>query len=296
MFRGSEMKMEKEIEEEIILDSAHRESLKVLRRDSIELDEFKDIYGDEEVENDKSETERLRNIHREKLQKDPERAQLKRFATIFEAIIHQHGEQAEWFGPEAYTIKTSDYDDFSNKVDEVIEFRRESPAEGKEISHLTLGIDVTTIGSLDEKLRSVWKKVKSGNLSEVKYFSSEEAGKGKLDHVPSVVINAEPREIKEMMELWLERKNGEIAVHPMQIRILEQMEGQLEIFQEWAEEKGKGDLEKIFGERLGIIRNILEGKGELKKELEMEGKIMRGDLSPKELIKADLRRIINEDY
>lgn len=296
MFKERSMGMEKGIEKEIIFDGAYRESLKVLRRDSIEIGEFKGVYNDEEIEQDEKETERLRAIHLEKLKEDPERARLKKFATIFEAIIHQHGEQAEWFGPEAFTIKTSDYDDFKNGVDEIIEFHKEDPDDGKEISHLTLGIDVTTKGSLDEKLRSAWKKVKSGKLSEVKYFSSEEAGKGKLEHVPSVAVNAEPKEIEEMMELWLEKKNSEIAVHPMQIRILEQMDGQLEVFREWAGENGKDDLEKIFGERLETIRGILEGKDELRRQLEDEGKIMRGDLSPKELIKGDLRRIIAESY
>ncbi len=294
MFREGNIEIERGTEEGVLFESAYRESLKIFKRDSIELDDFKEVYGEEEVERDKEETERLKNIYKEEMKEDPEKEKLKKFATIFEAIIHQHGEQAEWFGPNAYTIKSSDYDDFKNGVDEILEFHKES-GEGKEISHLTMGIDVTTKGSLDDKLRSVWRKVKSGELSEVKYFGSEEVEKGKLEHVPSVAVNAEPREIKKVMDLWMEGRNKEIANHPLQIRILEQMEGQLETFQNWARENEKENLANIFEERLRIIQSILEGKAELKGDLEAEGKIMGGAMSPKELIKNNLKRIMDEE-
>src|SRR6056297_1725001 len=244
---------------EEFLNIAYKKSLKVLSQDTIDIKDFVDVYGKEEIKKDLAEIEKLENSFSKKNQKE-ERLQekivqefggekelglkdKKQFATIFEALIHYLGEQANWFGQNAFTFHSSKYDDYKNGVDEVIVFQNE---DDKDKSYLGLAIDVTTgtKAGFIKKLKKEWQEVKNGTLGKIKYFNEDVKGvdqknsyKGALEHVPKVVVGDIPEEIKEVTKLWLNKKHMELGEHPIQFCILDQIKVQLQIFKDWTKEQ-----------------------------------------------------------
>ncbi len=285
MFKKS---FERSIEEKNKYEVAYKKALESLKEDAIKMEDFYDIYGEEDVKADLREVERLKKVFEEKnLEEDKE---TKKFATIFESIIHYHGEMSDWFGPNSFTYKSCEYDDFKNKVDEIVEVEDGSQ---ENFSHLGLAIDVTTTGSLYKKLAPIWDDLKKGNLGEVKYFNSKEGG---LKNLPRVVISADKREVEELMELWLEENKKELVSHPIQFHILDQIKIQLEKSKIWLKEKGENNLAEIFEDRLNLIDKILKEKQEVRGQLEKEGKMERqGSFSRLGIIEKNIDSLIEED-
>lgn len=198
----------------------------------------------------------------------PESDELKKVADIFEALVLWHGEQSDWFGANATTMKTSRYDDYVNGVDAVIEFRGSDPGSA---SHVGLAADVTFTQDTTAKFDRLRGQIEKGQLPVVKYFHSENMNfHGQLSKLPEVIIGAERKAVLELAELWAERKMDKLAVHPIQIMILTQIEAQLRVFALYAESLKKPDLAKIYRARLAIIENILAQKADLVKKTKFE--------------------------
>ena len=241
------------------IDALHADSESILQKAAFKETDFiapKGPYSQEEVERDLA---LVRAREAEWRQKDrPEVATHKKIATIFEAIIFQHAELSDWLGDQAYTLKTSRYDDIKG-VDEIVEFRNPDSS-----SHLGLAMEATfsadpySSEGITGKFERIFERIDNGTLARIKYFKH-----GPLNDVPEVVIGADRSTVLELAELWKAKKNNMLAEHRIQIMMLLQIEAQLRVFIAYALQTGKKYIARIFQDRLAIIEKILEEKKEL---------------------------------
>lgn len=192
----------------------------------------------------------------------PEHRQAQKLATILEAILHEQIELNEWLGPDVQTRKASQYDDIKNGVDSIVDFRQDIG-----VQHLALALDVTYSGRTPvKKLERIRNEIDSEELSTVKYFeSSDGTYKGSLYQVPRVVIGSEKNETLALAELWMQKKNKELARHPIQLKILDEISMQLQAFITYAEKHGKTKIVEIYSRQLRLIESIQNSSD--KKEL-----------------------------
>jgi hypothetical protein len=241
------------------IERLHDQALEIIDESRINELDFIEPYGAETVARDlKRVEERERHFGAER---DQLQAENKRLATIFEAIVLEHGELSNWFGENAVTIATSKYDDYENGVDAVVEFQGHEPNTA---SHLGLALDVTFTTDTTKKFDRLRAQVKSGELAKVKYFHSEHMNiHGQLSKLPEVVVGASKKTVMELAELWAGKKNSVLSEHRIQIMILHQIQEQLDAFARYAMSLGDHRSASVYTERLRIIDEILESKKDL---------------------------------
>ena len=182
----------------------------------------------------------------------PEFAEQQKLATILVVIMQTQIEMNDWMGPDVTTKQASRYDDIKNGIDTICEFEQESG-----VQHLALALDITSSWNPTKKLSRIKEEIDAGKLSTVKYFeSSDETFHGTLQLVPRVVIGAERKAIVELAELWLNKKNKELASHPIQLQILNEIVHQLKAFMNYAEKKGKTNVAAIYNRSLRLMDHI----------------------------------------
>src|SRR5690606_16988956 len=110
--------------------------------------------------------------------------QVKQLSEITESFLLRGLNEAKWV-PHCGGIKTSEFDDYINGVDLVLEYQRaENPA-----SHIGLGVDVTFSNNLDKKLTRIKEEIAKGTLASIKYFDSPNSHvRGQLKQVPRGVV------------------------------------------------------------------------------------------------------------
>lgn len=234
-------------ERQEIIEAALKRSLEQLARDEIDPNNFRDLYGDTNVDTDLAEVQRLEQaIAREAISGDHES---KKLAQVLEAMIHYHGEQSNWFGDDAETFKTSQFDDLKNGTDGVVEFVEENRA-----SHLAFGIDATYGHYSDKKVGRILKRIKEGSIGRIKYFESDTTNfRGELTKVPLFVVAVNQQTVIEVAELWLDKENSKLAEHPIQMQILGELLEQAESFAEFARSVEQTDIARkyeLIGEKI----------------------------------------------
>ncbi|MHB0865665.1 MAG: hypothetical protein ACYC1Y_02065 [Minisyncoccota bacterium] len=232
------------------IEEAQERAKNVLADAEVKMALFDGLYDEVALKRDEREVARLESVF--------DRSPSKIFGDILEAIVCEHGELSDWFGPQAQVIKSARFDDYINKIDMVVEFE---DAE-KRFSYLALGVDVT-FGSQDlsKKFAAIRARIDSGELGEVKYFHSERQHfTGRKRKVPQVVIGTEMERVKELGLLWMNRKNKELGEHPVQITILEEIVLQLETFADYARRADKDAVATIFDAELLKVRELLREK------------------------------------
>lgn len=243
----------------------HDKAEKVIERARIREEDFLEPDGPYTRESVERDLEIVRRKE-ESFGKDRDEyfAEQKKLADIFEALVIEHGELSQWFGENAYTVKTSRYDDYENGVDAVIEFRDEESSA----SHLGMGVDVTFSRDTSAKFDRVKKQIEKGRLTRIKYFHSDHLKiHGQLYDVPEVIIGADKKTVLELAELWERGKNSELGRHRIQIMILHQMQEQLDAFASYASSLGQDGLARLYREKLAIIDQILESKADIAKNV-----------------------------
>jgi len=251
--------------ERVDREKAHKKAESVLSGRVKESD-FVDVYGEQEVARDLEKVEELKR----KFVGDqtPESAETKKIADIFEAIVLEHGELSEWFGENGFTVGVSEYDDFINGVDMVVEFCK---VEKSETPHLALGMDVTFTSDTTAKFDRLREQIENGQLAKVKYFSSEHSNiRGGMDNIPEVIVGVDRKTVEELMELWLEKDNRALEGHRVQIMILKEIEAQLRTFAEYSKSLGNDDLTEIYKSRLKIVMNLLAQKTKVYKKVALD--------------------------
>jgi len=214
------------------------------------LEMFTGLYGKDIIEKDKAEIDRIKKSWGEQPSKN--------YADILEAIVCEHGELSDWFGPRAEVIKTSPFDDIRNGIDMVIEFDDEE----NRFSHLALGVDVT-FGNLvvEKKLKHIKDNIDNDHLGQIKYFHSDRQNfTGRLQKIPQVVVGVEIDRVNELGLLWMNRRNKELGNHPIQTIILKEIKIQLEAFRDYTRTQKKTDLVARFEKDLNIVNELLLGK------------------------------------
>lgn len=224
----------------------------VLASYEFDLKKFKGIYPDADIQNDIAWVEKTK----EKF----EVSSIKKYGDLFEALFCEQAEMNEWI-PRSVVRPTHPFDDYRNKIDMVVETRDET---GK-FTQIALGVDVT-FGSedLSKKFRGIRDGIDNGNLGEVKYFYADRPGNqkfaGALHNIPLVVVGVEVDRVTELGLSWVNRKNRELAAHPAQVTILEEMSLQLETFAEYAKSVGGTDLAAILTLKLQEVDEMLAQK------------------------------------
>lgn len=251
-------KNEQEIIEQMTIDKIYEKAKKLFKKYKIELNEFKDLYGNDTIKKDEG---YVKNLKKEFVKKNsPEQEEINKLATIFEAILYEHSELSNWLGENASTIKTSSFDDIANGVDSVVEFNEE---EGSS-SHLGLAIDATFSNDIRKKIQRIKKEIEQGELAKIKYFKSEKKGfRGELSQIPRVIIGANVQTIKELGELWIENENKKLGKHTIQFQILDQILIQLETFEKYANKVNQPEIAEIYNKAHKLILEIYEKKEEL---------------------------------
>lgn len=238
-----------------LLDKAFERAQKILSK-PIDPRDFKD-YRD--TDTDIAFVEQQESRYRKMAAQDtPEQLRARKFAKIFEAIILEQTEQANWLGENAATLQTSRYDDIVNKVDAVVEFT-EGPMQA---SHLALAMDVTISGHFGEKFDHIKKTIDAGKLTEIKYFASEVLDiHGRKTNVPHVVLGVDRKTLYDVVAMWANGDTKALAGHPIQVKLLCEIETQLEAYQKYAASNGKAQLVPIYEKTLQTVREIIAEKG-----------------------------------
>lgn len=90
--------------------------------------------------------------------------------------------------------------------------------------------------------------------------------------MPRVVLGVERGAVVELARLWIGGKNKELATHPVQIHLLDEIAVQLESYRDYAQNTGKGDLAKVYDKQLRIVQGIAAqpAKRRLREEVEAD--------------------------
>lgn len=216
---------------------------------------FRDLYGNENVDRDLAAVDRLE----QDFEHDSTRRQTWALkpATILEAIIYEQGEQSDWFGPDATTVKTSRFDDIINGIDSAVEFFDNINAP----SHLAFGIDATYSNYIDKKIEKIQHKITTNRLATIKYFQSEQTGfRGELRGVPLFIVAVTPDTISSVGELWAANEHQELAHHPIQLQILQELVDQATKFELYAGKQGKENAARKYSAIGTKVESILADK------------------------------------
>lgn len=182
----------------------------------------------------------------------------KKIADTFEAIMLMQTEMGNWLGESATTLKTSRFDDYTNKVDMLAEWA--APGEGTRI--MALAVDVTFgVRSIEKKLTDIRHEIEAGKLGSVRYFRDEKGTlMGTRFNVARTVVGISQPVIEELSRLWVEGKNKALGEHPIQRVILAEMAFQLSQMEKYAAKLGKHDIAESYRDALAGLRKVLEEK------------------------------------
>jgi len=231
----------------------------ILERDRIDPNSFRDLYDNSQIDSDNAfVAERQQRIDAECFRSQEHRI-MKEMADIFEVIMYQVAEQADWFGRNATISLPSLYDDYRNHVDSLIEIDQH---DGISISAISL--DVTFKKSIGSKLREIIDKLQQGQLTKVKYYESEKASfRGEKTGVPHFVVGVSFDTLSELTNLFAEGKNSLLAGHQVQFQILDEIILQAECFAEIGKKNGNTNVEDAYGRVARIFRGIYEERSKV---------------------------------
>lgn len=237
------------------IERLYAEVKDILDEAAIKPIDFVDLYSFQNIETD------INYVEEKKRQfashETPEAAASKKMATIFEGLVHVFGSRGHWFGPHSTTLKASEYDDFRNGVDSIVEFK----PPNQPASQLALAIDVTFAKDLQKKFDRIKKEIEEGKLTEIKYFDSKKTGfKGMKTKVPRVVVGANVAIVKSLADLWSSKREDILMNHPIQNVVLKEMIIQCEAFARYAEKLGQKEIADTYKQDLVLLKNIYASK------------------------------------
>ncbi|MBN2197685.1 hypothetical protein JW698_00585 [Candidatus Wolfebacteria bacterium] len=240
--------IESKIFEKVDMNKTYEKAKNLLQEEEIKLDDFTDLYGEENIKKDKKYVEEMEKKFIQ--QSSPECVQAKELATILEAIIYDQTELSNWFGETAVTIKTSRYDDIVNKADIITEFQESAFA-----------IDATLSSDIEKKFNCIKKEIEKNKLSRIKYFISDRMNiREELRKIPRFIIGVDCKIVKELSELWINRENKALEKHPIQFLILKEIILQCEAFKNFAEKINQPEIAAIYEKSQRVIEKIYNDK------------------------------------
>ncbi len=242
-------------EQQEMVDKAYARAQAIALQNEIRPLDFISLYTEDGVQADLNYVSRLENqMERDNTPEDRERLRL---STILECLLFEQGEQSEWFGPTASTIKTSRFDDIANGVDMLVEFE-ETPAR---LTHSAFAMDVTFSTAAGAKFDKIKNRLKTGELASIKYFCSAKSPfRGELSRIPLTVASAHPKTIYELTELWLEKDYTALSSHWIQFQILEELIEQGKIFAAYAARQKQPQAAASYAHVAALAEEIIKDK------------------------------------
>ncbi len=248
-------------EQEKLFEAAYLKAVDLLSGERIDMDKFKDLYGDKIITKDMNEVKKMQDRY-EKTD-TPERKKMQKYAVVFEAIVHDMIDMNGWLGDNAMAKKASLYDDLKNGVDEIIKFTEPKTSA---TSYLALGVDVTFGNDIIKKMDRIKTQIEKGDMGVIKYLLTNNY-RGEMRNVPRVVIGADMKNLEEITKLWLDGKRRALAQHQVKLIILDQMIIQLMNFSRYAENVGQHLIADSFNRVLKIVEKIYDKESEEEKNI-----------------------------
>ena len=276
---------------QIVIEAAYQKALQT-ETDQVTEMEFANLYGEDVVQADAQHAQKLRKEFKasdeDKLDNVPFNADPRKLSSALEAIITEQIELNEWFGEGTNTLQTTNFDDIENGIDCIVEFNSE---EGRK--NLGLAFDTTyaykTI--VKRKVARIAREIKKGELGKIKYFKTTDGSiAGRMKNIPKVILSVERKNAIMLAEAWVEGKQEELQVHPVQLMLLQQIEFQLEGQLNLAQLYDASDIIRSLETQLTLIRRILKEKTQ---ELTIDGIPPR---LPKDQNFDDLKIMIQKRY
>ena len=263
------------------------------------LEDFKDVYDKKEIIKDLREVFKLETIFKNKNSAETE--EMKKLATITEYLIFKHLKQ--WTDGNLEAFPTSEYDDYINKVDLILKYRRNDILSEDDHVYHAMKIDVV-FGSVEgfaEKLMLVKKDIDEssahvGSVNKttpaVKYFRTDKPlaetsfVKGVISLSGGTVHSLIAKELSKSEE-QIENDN---ASYIIMMELCEQYQG----FKEYAEYARKPEVAKEYEHALEDVRTAFGG---LIVELEHNPKLKEGiEKNPSVLNQRTFFKILKEEY
>ncbi len=245
-------------DEEMLIERALERAASGRGQEQINMRDFIEDYGENPVAADEV---YVRDMEaRFARSENPAQREAKKLADVLEAILTEQIELSDWLGEDVTTRKTTKFDDIKNGVDLVAEIEREQA-----IAHLALALDVTYATSISDKFRRIQDEIDRGELTTIKYFESSSGRgpkfRGRLSKVPRVILGVNRKTVLHLAELWITNKKKDLAEHPAQVEILEEIALQLNAFREYAQGLENTavaeELTAIYDQQIAIVKSIL---------------------------------------
>ena len=216
----------------------------IIQKEAVPFEKFEPIFGADVVRADKAHVANLKERFKKGKQID---AYGSNCGTIFEAILHMRLKKGDWIS-NVDAIKPNEFDDFTHGMDEVV--RVINPETKKQetvfaIDALTVGGGPLNVGVV-KKMDRIKEEVVSNHLPEIKYFLNEETGEVGIKNIPRIVVAADTKTMQGLNELWMERNGEELAKHPLQIQILEQIIEQAVAIGSFAKRNGQNEIAEKY--------------------------------------------------
>lgn len=144
-------------------------------------------------------------------------------AKIFEALLSALIE-LYWLPHEAFITETSEFDDWLNGADAVLETKS-----------LLAAIDFTSQKdkeAIHKKMEKVFQGIDNSSLGRLKYFKPQTTKKmlPPLHMIPSVVVGLSQTNMEILLDLYLGKRTQELKNHWAKSAIAEEVLGQIELF------------------------------------------------------------------
>ncbi|MEK7634758.1 MAG: hypothetical protein AAB396_02675 [Patescibacteria group bacterium] len=276
----------------------HLENIKLLiesrKNERLNEKDFRDVFDEKEIEDDL----KIVNILENRFGKDINHLNQEEIIRIenskkrseaLEIIIINEGEINNWFGENAYLVRTTKFDDFINGFDGILEIDSQGTSINK-IQRAALAIDAsmkTDYYYIKSKIdRNIEKITTKEGQSGIKYFKSAiDDYKGKLENIIPIVIGVKGETVDELIDFCAQliklKSNKEktdnektifkeiqkkIEEHPAQFIFLEEIKMQLNMYSRLLENKND-EISNLYKQEIKdfveIINNIIESKKDI---------------------------------
>jgi hypothetical protein len=243
------------------LESTRREVVDIIlshQKGRINISTFEDIYGDE-VYSDQDTVKKIKigfeNKYNLEGLPDEDRDKIlfaHQRADALEVVVSDYGELYCWFGKNCFLQRTSEYDDFVNGVDMVLEYDYYANGQAQRFALVLDASMKTNEEAISRKITRNINKLKE-NQMRLKYFESKvDDFKGELTGILPVVIGIGGRASDDLMtsvsQILKLEENGidsseqklRLEKNPAQLLFLNEIRIQLEMYQ-----------------RLGLLKDIV---------------------------------------
>ena len=227
--------------------------VKISEQKRPQIESFKDIYSEGEIENDKLLIKKREDEWRQK--EDDFDKFVRNFSLIYETAVIDILDTNKYLGEKSRVIYATKFDDIFNGIDGVL------VVEGKEQDqHLGLNMDVTfsagkNIGGddiLEKKIESIKQCIRKGVLPTLKYFQNPKTMNHEQISLPKIIIGSQQESADGLIRLWGEtsRTNNEkLKNHPIQSKVIMEAIYQLRYFYEFAKNLSENTREDDMREK-----------------------------------------------